>query len=149
MLLALILLLVWPVAELFVAIKVGEALGVLPTIALLVASWPAGSWALRSQGRAAWRRFAAAVSQRRPPGREAVDGTLVLLGGGLLIVPGFITDAAGIVLLAPPTRALLRRLLIRNFRSRLLTSAVRVTRSGQPYDGDSTAHDVEQPRLRR
>ncbi len=148
MLLALVLLLCWPVAEVFVAIKVADAIGAVATLALLIASWPAGSWALRSQGRAAWRRFAIAINQRRPPGREAVDGTLVLLGGGMLIVPGFITDVAGLLLLAPPTRALLRGVLLRNFRSRVLARAVRVTRGGRPYDVDATAHDVEPPRLR-
>jgi len=148
MLVALILLVCWPVAELLVAIKVGDAIGVLPTLALLIASWPAGTWALRSRGAAAWRRFGAAAAENKPPGREAVDGTLVLIGGGLLLVPGFISDAAGVMLLLPPTRALLRRALIRNFRSRLVLRAVRVTRRPQPYDFDSTAHDVEQRRLR-
>ena len=148
MLLALVLLLCWPVAEVFVAIQVAEAIGVIATLALLVASWPAGSWALRSQGRAAWRRFAVAINEGRPPGREAVDGTLVLLGGGMLIVPGFITDVAGLLLLLPPTRALLRGVLLRNFRSRMLARAVRATRGARAYDVDSTAHDIEPRHLR-
>jgi UPF0716 protein FxsA len=143
--LALILLVLWPVAEVFVAIEVADAIGVLAMIALLIVTWPIGTWALRSQGRAAWRRLAAAVAERRAPGREVLDGVLVLTGGALLIIPGFITDAIGIVLLFPPTRALMRRLLVRNLQSRVVLRAVRFTR---PYDVDSTARDIDQPQLR-
>jgi UPF0716 protein FxsA len=147
MLLALLLLIAWPIAEVFVAIKVAEAIGVLPMLLLLVASWPAGSWALRSRGRAAWRRLGDAGATGRPPGREVLDGALVLLGGLLLIVPGFITDVFGLVLLLPPTRALTRRLLLRNLHSRLVVRATRFARPRSRYDVDSTATDVEPPRL--
>src|SRR3979411_3258961 len=93
----------WPIAELFVIIKVADAIGTLETIALLIASWPIGTWAMRSQGRAVWRRMSAAATAGRPPGREVLDGALILIGGVLLMVPGFITDALGIALLLPPT----------------------------------------------
>jgi UPF0716 protein FxsA len=146
MLIALVLLICWPVAELLVAIKVADAIGVLDTIVLLIAGWPIGVWALRSQGGAAWRRLGAAVSERRAPTREVVDGALVLVGGVLLIVPGFITDFVGIILLLPPTRAPARALLVRGLQSRLVVQATRFT--SKPYDVDSTARDVEQPRLR-
>ena len=76
---------IWLLAELFVAIKVAEAIGVGYMLLLLIVSWPLGAWALRSQGRAAWRRLSAAVSEGRSPGREVLDGALVLLGGLLLI----------------------------------------------------------------
>jgi UPF0716 protein FxsA len=147
--LLLILFIAWPIAELFVIIKVADAIGVLDTIVLLIAGWPLGIWALRSQGRAAWRRLAVAVAENRPPTREVVDGALIVAGGGLLIVPGFITDALGILLLLPPTRAVVRQLVIRNFKSRLVVRAVgRQRRPPGPYDVDSTATDVEPPRLR-
>ena len=103
-----LLFVVWVAAELFVAIKVANAIGVLATVVLLLLSWPLGSWVLRSQGRAAWRRLGAAVSAGRSPGREVLDGALVLLGGVLLIVPGFISDVLGVLALLPPTRALMR-----------------------------------------
>jgi UPF0716 protein FxsA len=148
MLLALFLLLLWPVAELFVAIEVASAIGVLYTIVLLIIGWPIGSWAIRSQGRAAWRRLAAAVAENRAPAREVLDGVLVLLGGMLLIVPGFITDAIGLVLLLPPTRALTRSALVHNLQSRLVLRAVLATRRGETYDVDSTASEVDPPTLR-
>lgn len=145
----LLLFVLWPVAELYVAIQVAQAIGVLLTIVLLIASWPVGVWTVRSQGRAAWRRLTAAIAAGRPPAREVLDGALVLLGGGLLIVPGFITDAVGIVLLAPPIRALMRRVLVRNFQSRFVVQAARFTDRRSPYDVDSTANDVDQSQLRR
>lgn len=120
MLLALAVLICWPVAELFVAIGVAEAIGVLYTVVLLIVTWPLGMWAVRSQGHAAWRRLSVALASGKPPGVEVLDGALVLLGGALLIVPGFITDALGICLLLAPTRRPLRALLVRNLQSRLL-----------------------------
>jgi UPF0716 protein FxsA len=149
MLLTLILLICWPVAEVLVAIKVADAIGILATVLLLLASWPAGTWALRSQGRAAWRRLADAVAVGRPPGREVLDGALIVIGGLLLIVPGFITDAIGLILLLPPTRAIMRGVLVRNLQSRLVLRATRFTRASAGYDVDSTATDIDQPRLER
>ena len=145
--LAVLVFVVWVAAELFVAIKVADAIGVLATVVLLLLSWPVGSWALRSQGRAAWRRLGAAVSAGRSPGREVLDGALVLIGGLLLIVPGFISDVLGVLALLPPTRALLRRQLARNLQSRLVVRATRFTGAARPYDVDSTASDIDQPQL--
>ena len=137
----------WAALELFVAIKVADAIGVLATVVLLLLSWPLGSWALRSQGGAAWRRLGAAVSAGRSPGREVLDGALVLIGGVLLIVPGFISDLLGVLALLPPTRALMRRGLARNLQSRFVVTATQFTGASRPYDVDSTATDVDQPQL--
>src|SRR5438067_3105596 len=106
MLLLLILVFIaLPIAELYVIIKVGEAIGALPTIAILVADSLIGSWLLRSQGRGAWRRFNDALAAGRPPAREVLDGALVIFGGAFLITPGFLTDIVGLLHLLPPTRA--------------------------------------------
>ena len=140
----LLLLVAWPVAELFVAIKVAEAIGVLLTIVLLIASWPVGSWLLRSAGRRAWQRLSAAVRAGSPPARPVIDGALRLAGGALFLVPGFITDVLGAALLLSPIRALARRAIERNFASRLMVRATRFTgRAPSAYDVDSTAHDVD------
>jgi UPF0716 protein FxsA len=144
-----VLLILWPVAELFVAIEVARAIGVLETIVLLIIGWPLGLWALRTQGGAAWRRLNLALSERRTPTREVLDGTLVLFGGLLLMIPGFITDVLGIALLLPPTRALVRPLLVRNLGSRVVLRASEFGRWGRrPSDVDSTARDIDQPQLR-
>jgi UPF0716 protein FxsA len=104
-LLLLILFIVIPLAELYVIIQVGQAIGILPTLAILIADSIIGTVLLRSQGRSAWRRFTQALDQSRIPHREVFDGAMVILGGALLLTPGFITDIFGIFFLLPPTRA--------------------------------------------
>jgi UPF0716 protein FxsA len=68
---------------------------------------------LKHEGRSAWRRFNEALATRRFPGREVADGALIIVGGTLLLTPGFITDIFGLFFLLPPTRAISRRLLKR------------------------------------
>jgi UPF0716 protein FxsA len=97
-----------PIAELYVIIKVGGVIGVLPTLALLLADAVLGSMLLRHQGRAAWIRFNRALAEGRLPHKEVFDGVLVIIGGTLLLTPGFLTDILGLILLIPPTRALVR-----------------------------------------
>jgi UPF0716 protein FxsA len=143
----LIVPIVWFLAELFVVIEVAKAIGVAATLLLLILSWPIGAWALRTQGRAAWRRLSAAVNAGRAPGREVLDGALILIGGLLLIVPGFISDLLGAVALLPPTRSLLRGQLARNLQSRFVIGATRFGTASRPYDVDSTATDVDQAQL--
>src|SRR5919204_841702 len=111
--LALVLIfIVLPIAELYVIIQVGEAIGVWLTIAILIADSVLGSMLMRAQGRAAWRRFNEALAAGRPPAREVLDGALVIFGGAFLLTPGFLTDILGALLLLPPTRAVVRRMLV-------------------------------------
>lgn len=137
-----------PLAELYLLIQVGQAIGVLPTIALLLADSVLGTVLLRSQGRQTWRRFNDALAAGRPPAKEVLDGALVIFGGAFLITPGFLTDIIGLVLLLPPTRAILRRALVRNFANRTLARVV--GRAGRPRtsrpdrdDVDGTAVEIE------
>jgi UPF0716 protein FxsA len=108
-----ILFIVVPIAELYVIIQVGEAIGVVPTLLLLLLDAILGSLLLRHQGRGAWRRFNEALAQRRFPGKEVADGVLIVIGGTLLLAPGFLTDIVGLLLLIPPTRAIARAVLKR------------------------------------
>src|SRR5262245_36067659 len=108
-----ILFIVVPIAELYVIIQVGELIGIWPTLALLLLDAIGGSLLLKHQGRGAWRRFNEALAQRRFPGREVVDGVLIVIGGTLLVTPGFLTDIVGLFFLIPPTRALARAVLRR------------------------------------
>ena len=147
--LALLLMILWPVAELLVAIKVAEAIGALLTVLALIAGWPLGIWLMRAEGRVALRRLGVAVAAGRPPGREVLDGALVLAGGLLLIVPGFITDALGLALLLPPGRAAARWGIVRNLRSRIVLRATRFGNRGRPMDVDSTAAELDAPQLPR
>ena len=108
-----LLFVVVPIIELFVILQVGAAIGAWWTIGLLVAASVLGSVLMRAQGRAVWRRFGEAVRAGRPPADEVADGALVLFGGALLLTPGFVTDLLGLALLLPPTRAVVRRVLVR------------------------------------
>jgi UPF0716 protein FxsA len=145
-----------PIAELYVILKVGDAIGTLPTIAFLVADSLLGSALMRSQGRAVWQRFQATMQAGRIPHREVFDGVLVIFGGAFLITPGFLTDIVGILLLLPPTRSAFRRFLIRR-GGRMLGVTVLPgagnARRMREWDVEGTAYesDVEndQPRLPR
>jgi UPF0716 protein FxsA len=122
-LLLFVIFIVVPIAELYVLIQVGQAIGALPTIGLLIADSILGAALMRSQGRAAWRRFNLALSEGRIPHREVLDGVLVIFGGALLLTPGFLTDILGLILLLPPTRALVRTVLVRRFGGRIVSGA--------------------------
>src|SRR6185312_6942923 len=92
-----VLFIVVPIAELYVIIQVGQWIGIWPTLALLLADALLGSFLLKHQGRTAWRRFNEALAQRRFPGKEVADGALIIVGGTLLLTPGFLTDIVGLV----------------------------------------------------
>jgi UPF0716 protein FxsA len=134
-----------PLVELYVIIQVGGAIGVLPTIGILLADSILGTLLLRSQGRVVWRRFNEALAERRVPAREVFDGAAVIIGGTLLLTPGFITDIVGLLLLIPPTRNVFRRFVSAFAKRR---TAARVAfwgfgqydqRRGAPGDGDGRA----------
>jgi UPF0716 protein FxsA len=144
-----LLLICWPLLELFVAFEVSQLIGVTWTVLLILFSVPLGMWAVRSQGRAVWRRLADGIATGRPPGRDVLDGALVLIGGVLFILPGFVSDVFGALLLLPPSRAGVRGLLVRNFQGRFVKRMAGFTTGGSSYDVESTATDVEQPRLGR
>src|ERR687891_2112099 len=101
-LLLVLLFIVVPIAELALLIQVGQLIGVWWTIALLIADAMLGSWLLRTQSRAAWRRFNEALADGRVPHREVIDGVLVIFGGVLLLTPGFLTDIVAVTFLLPP-----------------------------------------------
>lgn len=113
------------VAEVVVLAFVGAQLGVLATVGLLLAGSLLGGWLVRWQGTRTWRAFAAAVAEGRPPGREVLDGVLVLAGGVLVLLPGFVSDVLGLLCLLPPTRKLLRGAVL-GYATRRTGRALRV-----------------------
>jgi UPF0716 protein FxsA len=145
----LLLFIVVPIAELAILIQVGQLIGVWWTIALLIADAVLGSMLARSQGRAAWRRFNEALQSGRPPARETLDGALVLFGGALLLTPGFLSDLLGVLLLLPPTRAVVRQVLVRRFAARMVASVATPRMPRRSYDVEGSATDVEPDRLDR
>lgn len=103
-----LLFLVVPFIELFVLIQVGQAIGALPTIALLVVVSIVGAWLVKREGLGVLRRAQEQLRRGNVPGQELLDGVLILLAGALMLTPGFFTDLFGIALLIPPVRAALR-----------------------------------------
>jgi UPF0716 protein FxsA len=159
----LLLFIAVPIVELAVIIQVGQWIGLWPTLALLVADSVLGTMLMRSQSRLAWRRFNEALATGRPPAREVIDGALVIFGGAFLLTPGFVTDIFGILLLLPPSRAVLRGLLVRRLAKGMVvrfgplgrppTGPVGGRSRGPfgegagPADVDSTATEVDPRRL--
>jgi UPF0716 protein FxsA len=109
-----------PLLELALLIKIGAVIGVLNTIALLLVMSVVGAWLMKREGLGVLRRLRASLAAGRMPGNEVLDGFLVLLGGALMLTPGFLSDVAGMALLLPPSRRAVRRLLARRFRGRLV-----------------------------
>ena len=140
-----LLLLALPVVEVFALIEVGHAIGWLLALLLLFGTSVLGTRLLRIQSRSAMARISLAVSENRPPAGPAIDGGLGLVGGLLLVVPGFVTDALGALLVFPATRSLARRWLSRHYSGRAMSFVVSAgrfapqERGRQPADIESTA----------
>lgn len=123
--LLLLAFIVVPLVELAVIGRVSDWLGLPVTLALLLVDSVIGAVLVRREGRRAWRSFRSALSEGRWPGDEVAQGALVLVGGALLVTPGFVTDAVGLAAVIPPTRRLLSRLL----RGRLTPAPLRTFRT--------------------
>jgi len=119
-LLLLVLFVVVPIVEIWVIVQVGQAIGIVPTLVLLLADAVLGTWVFRREGRRAWVALREAIAAHRVPAKEVADGALVVLGGAFLLTPGFVTDAVGVLCLLPPTRAVLRKALTGIVRTRLI-----------------------------
>jgi UPF0716 protein FxsA len=103
--------LVVPVVEIYVIVQVGQQIGAAPTVALLIFESLLGAWIVRREGGRAWRALQGAVTVGQLPSRELADAALVLVGGTLLLTPGFVTDIFGFFFILPFTRPFARRLL--------------------------------------
>lgn len=113
-----------PLVELYVLIQVGQVIGFLPTIIVLLTVSIGGAVLVRREGARTWRAFRAATAAGRVPSREVADGALVIVGGALLLTPGFVTDIAGLLFILPPTRAVVRRVVLGTFARRLFGGGV-------------------------
>ena len=117
--LLILIFIVVPIVELAVLIQVGQALGVLPTIALLLAVSFVGAWLVKREGIGVWHRFRRQVERGGIPARELADGVMIMFAGALLLTPGFVTDLLGLLLLTPPVRAAIRASTLARFTGRI------------------------------
>jgi len=146
--LLLVLFVVVPVAEIYVLIQVGQVIGAWWTIVLLVLDSILGSWLIKREGARAWAAMRAALEDGRMPAREIADGALVVLGGALMLSPGFVTDVFGIALILPLTRPFFRRLLTGVVSRRLVVSgpgAVGPRRPGFGAPGSGAPRNDRRP----
>jgi UPF0716 protein FxsA len=114
----LILLLLGTAIEITVLVLIGSAIGVLPTILLVVVATIVGITLLRREGTRALAAFQTKVRSGQPPAREMVDGVLIAVAGLLVILPGFVSDLLAIALLFPPTRAAIGKRVVKRAEAR-------------------------------
>jgi UPF0716 protein FxsA len=129
-----------PLIEIFVLIQVGQVIGPWWTILLLILDSLIGTWLIRREGGKAWRALRETLESGRMPARELADGALILIGGTLMLTPGFVTDAVGILLILPFTRPVARRLLTRVVSRRLVPG--QTTRPGRGPGGPVVRGEV-------
>jgi len=113
------LLVIVPIIEIAVLVAVGQQIGLAWTLLLMLGTSALGAWLLRHEGGRAWRAFQTDLAAGRPPGVTATDGLLVLIGGIFMLVPGFVSDIIGLLMIAPPTRRLARALILHTFAHRM------------------------------
>jgi len=109
-----LVVLIIPFAEIYLLLQVGGIIGALPTIFLVVSTAVLGTWLLRQQGFATFRRFQASLAQGEIPAYEMIEGPIILLGGLLLLTPGFITDLLGVACLIPGLRRKIAQYVLEN-----------------------------------
>ncbi len=131
-----------PLLEIFVLVQVGQVIGPWWTILLLILAGVLGTWLIRREGGRAWRALNDALRSGRMPAREIADGALILVGGTLMLAPGFVTDLFGALLILPVTRPVARRLLTRVVGRRLIGYSAVATGAGgrttnRPGSGDT------------
>jgi UPF0716 protein FxsA len=127
-----------PLLEIYVLIQVGQVIGPWWTILLLVLDSILGTWLIKREGSRAWRALRQALETGRMPGKELADGALILIGGTLMLSPGFVTDAFGVLLILPLTRPAARRLLSAVIGKRLLAGTF-VANARHPGPGTPTS----------
>lgn len=131
-----------PILEIYVIIQVGQVIGALPTVLLLIAESILGAWLIKHEGRRAWNALQETLSTGKMPHKELADAALVVMGGTLLLTPGFVTDIFGFFFILPITRPLARKMLLAFAARRIVIATPTIFRppddpppSGPPRTG--------------
>jgi UPF0716 protein FxsA len=123
-----------PLVEIYVIIQIGQVIGAWWTILLLIADSILGSWLVKREGGRAWQALRVALQEHRMPHKELADGVLVLVGGLLMLTPGFVLDIVGVLCILPVTRPVGRRLLSGVISRKLVGASL-----GPAYGGPGAA----------
>ncbi len=113
------MIIVVPALEIWLLITAGKLIGAIPTIILIILTGVLGAWLAKYQGVSALRSAQQKMNSGQMPGDVIIDGLCILVGGVVLLTPGFITDAIGFALLLPPTRNLIKPSIMRAIRNRM------------------------------
>jgi UPF0716 protein FxsA len=143
-----LLFVVLPVLEIYVLIQVGQVIGAGWTVLLLLADGFLGGWLMKREGTRAWRSLREALESNRLPARELADAALILVGGTLLLTPGFVTDIAGFFFVLPFTRPVARRALT-GYLTRKFLSGPGAVGFGRPGSGPAGAQETNGPGTRQ
>ncbi len=139
----LLLFIVVPIVELAVIGRVSDAIGFPWTVAILFIDSLIGAVLVKREGRRAWDAFRTALAKGRWPGDEVAQGALVLVGGALLVTPGFVTDLGGLAAVLPPTRRLLAGQVRRRMRSGPVSVLAGAADPRGPVPEEGSVYDVE------
>jgi UPF0716 protein FxsA len=131
-----------PVLDLWLLLRIGGAIGFWPAVALVIGTGLLGAALARTEGFRVLRSWQTALAAGRLPEEGVLSGVLVLVGAALLVTPGVITDAVGLLLLLPPVRKLVAAALRRRLAGQVAAGRVRVMRFGGPPAGPDRAQDV-------
>jgi UPF0716 protein FxsA len=129
-----LLFVVLPLVEIYVLVQVGQVIGAGWTILLLLADAVLGTWLIRHEGARAWRALREALDSGRMPAAELADGALILIGGTLMLAPGFVTDAFAVLLILPFTRPVFRRVLAAAVARRMTAGLLDVRPRQRPQE---------------
>ena len=125
------LFILFPLAEVYLLIRVGSRIGFWDTVFLLILSAILGAYLAKVQGKIALQRIQSCLMEGRLPTKEMVDGVLIFVGGILFLLPGFISDILGMLLIFPPTRFLVRELVLMRMRDRISKGEQTAVRKGK------------------
>lgn len=135
----LLLFTVVPIVELVLLVWLGGQIGFWPTVALIVLTAFVGTWLAQREGLSVWRRFQTRLATGEMPGKELSDGMIILVSAAFLLTPGVLTDVVGLLGLFPPTRALLRREVLRRAKRGVQEGSVRMFTFGAMPTGFGSA----------
>lgn len=137
----LLILLIIPFVELYLLLEVGSFLGVFPTIFMIIFTGVLGVWMFRQQGFSTLKRFQESVNRGEIPAYEMIEGPILMIGGALLIAPGFFTDVLGFACLIPPLRKAIAKYVIEHY---LVTP-----QSGSPFSQNTQARTAIEGEFRK
>jgi len=110
-----LIVLIIPFAEIYLLLQVGGIIGAFPTILLVVFTAVLGAWLLKQQGFVTFQRFQESLARGEIPAYEMIEGSIILVGGALLLTPGFITDIIGFACLIPQSRKIIAQYVIEHY----------------------------------